>query len=100
MSQIRDLADFSITYSQANTGIISKGTSGATSTPSTSYAPSSAYDVANSAYIALQSVQTANFTAVAGKSYPVNTSNGAITVTLPASPTAGQQVNVFDCCTF
>ena len=62
-----------------------------------------AYDVANSAYaaansasITLQSVQTANFTAVAGRSYPVNTSNGAITVTLPSSPTAGQQINIFD----
>lgn len=91
MSQSRDLAEFSISYSQANVGIISKGTSGATSTPNTVYAPASAYDVANSAYIALQSVQTANFTAVAGRSYPVNTSNGAITVTLPASPTPGQQ---------
>lgn len=44
----------------------------------------------------LQSVQTANFTAAAGNSYPVNTTSGAITVTLPASPTANQQVNVFD----
>lgn len=46
--------------------------------------------------LVLQAVQTASFTAVAGNSYPVNTTSAAITVTLPASPTAGQQVNVFD----
>lgn len=46
--------------------------------------------------LVLQAVQTANFTAIAGNSYPVNTTSGAITLTLPASPTAGQQVNVFD----
>ena len=44
----------------------------------------------------LQTVQNTSFTAAAGYSYPVNTSNGAITVTLPASPTAGQQINIFD----
>ena len=44
----------------------------------------------------LQSVKTSDFTAVAGNSYPVNTTSGAVTMTLPASPTAGQQVNVFD----
>lgn len=46
--------------------------------------------------LVLQAVQTANFTATAGNSYPVNTTSAAVTVTLPASPTAGQQVNVFD----
>jgi mucin-19 len=46
--------------------------------------------------LVLQAVQTTNFTAVAGNSYPVNTTSGAITVALPASPAAGQQVNVFD----
>jgi hypothetical protein len=43
-----------------------------------------------------QSVQTANFTAVAGNGYPVNTTSGAITVTLPASPTAGQIITILD----
>jgi hypothetical protein len=43
-----------------------------------------------------QSVQTGNFTAVAGNAYPVNTTSGAVTVTLPASPTAGQIVQVTD----
>jgi hypothetical protein len=43
-----------------------------------------------------QSVQTANFTAVVGNGYPVNTTSSAITVTLPASPTAGQKVSLLD----
>lgn len=43
-----------------------------------------------------QSVQTGNFTAVSGNAYPVNTTSAAITVTLPASPTAGQIVQFSD----
>lgn len=43
-----------------------------------------------------QSVQTSNFTAVAGNAYPINTTSGAITVTLPASPLAGQIVEFVD----
>jgi hypothetical protein len=46
--------------------------------------------------LAWQSVQTGNFTAVAGNAYPVNTTSGAVTVTLPASPTAGQVVQLTD----
>ena len=43
-----------------------------------------------------QPVQTGNFTAVAGNAYPVNTTSGAITVSLPLSPTIGQEVIVTD----
>ena len=43
-----------------------------------------------------QAVQSANFTAVAGNGYYVNTTSGAITVTLPASPTAGQFIALVD----
>lgn len=43
-----------------------------------------------------QSVQTGNFTAVAGNAYPVNTTSGAVTVTLPASPSAGNIVQLID----
>jgi len=43
-----------------------------------------------------QSVQTSNFTAVAGNGYPVNTTSAAITVTLPASPAAGNYVVITD----
>lgn len=41
-------------------------------------------------------VQTANFTAVAGNSYPINTTSSAITVTLPQSPTSGDTVQFSD----
>lgn len=43
-----------------------------------------------------QAVQTGNFTAVTGNAYPVNTTSGTITVTLPASPTAGQTIILSD----
>lgn len=43
-----------------------------------------------------QSVQTSSFTAVAGNAYAVNTTSGAVTVTLPASPTAGQFIIITD----
>ena len=43
------------------------------------------------------SVQTTNFTAVAGNGYYVNTTSAAVTVTLPAgTPTAGQQIALVD----
>jgi hypothetical protein len=43
-----------------------------------------------------QSVQTTSFTAVAGRAYPINTTSAGITVTLPASPAAGNQVQIVD----
>ena len=46
--------------------------------------------------ITWQTVQTANFTAVSGSGYPVNTTSASITVTLPASPTAGNFVYFLD----
>ena len=46
--------------------------------------------------LAWQTVQTASFTAVAGRAYPVNTTSAAITVTLPASPSAGNIVQLTD----
>jgi hypothetical protein len=42
------------------------------------------------------SVETANFTADAGEGYFCNTTSAGFTVTLPATPTAGQQVAVVD----
>ena len=41
-------------------------------------------------------VKTANFTAVAGNGYLVNTTGGAFTVTLPASPSNGDIVEIKD----
>jgi len=50
-----------------------------------------------SAGISFQSsVKTSGFTAVAGEGYFCNTTSSAFTVTLPATPTAGQQVAVVD----
>ena len=46
--------------------------------------------------IAWQSVQTTGFTAVAGRAYPCNTTSAAFTVTLPASPSAGDQIIIVD----
>jgi len=43
-----------------------------------------------------QSVKTGNFTAVAGEGYFVNTTSGAITVTLPASPKIGDTITIND----
>jgi len=50
----------------------------------------------NGGSVAWQSVQAASFTAVAGRAYPVNTTSAAITVTLPASPAAGNIVQLTD----
>jgi hypothetical protein len=43
-----------------------------------------------------QAVKTAAFNAVAGEGYFVNTTSGAITVTLPASPSAGDTIAIKD----
>jgi len=40
--------------------------------------------------------KTANFTAVVGKGYFVDTTSSAITVTLPSSPTAGDEISLID----
>ena len=42
------------------------------------------------------SVKTADFTAVAGEGYFVNTTSAAITVTLPSSPSTGDEVTIVD----
>src|SRR5210317_405613 len=43
-----------------------------------------------------QTVKTSNFTAVAGEGYFINTTSGVITMTLPASPSIGDEVSVID----
>jgi len=49
-----------------------------------------------SGLISWQSVQTTGFTAVAGRGYPCNTTSAAFTVTLPASPSAGDTIILLD----
>ncbi len=46
--------------------------------------------------VAWQAVQTTGFTAVAGNAYPCNTTSAAFTVTLPASPAAGNVITLTD----
>jgi hypothetical protein len=46
--------------------------------------------------ISWQSVQTTGFTAVKGNAYPCNTTSAGFTVTLPATPSAGDQVQLVD----
>ena len=43
-----------------------------------------------------QSVKTANFTAVAGEGYFINTTSSAITATLPSSASIGNEVSFID----
>jgi len=43
-----------------------------------------------------QAVKTTTFTAVAGEGYFVNTTSGAFTMTLPSSPTIGDEVSFVD----
>ena len=43
-----------------------------------------------------QSLKSASFTASAGEAYPIDTTSGAVTVTLPASPSEGHTVQVLD----
>jgi len=43
-----------------------------------------------------QAIKTTTFTAVAGEGYFVNTNGGAFTMTLPASPTIGDEVSFVD----
>ena len=43
-----------------------------------------------------QPAQAANFNAIAGRAYPVNTTNAAVTVTLPLSPNPGDLITLTD----
>ena len=46
--------------------------------------------------VAIPSIKTGNFTAATFNTYAVNTTAGAITATLPASPTAGDYITFID----
>jgi hypothetical protein len=71
---------------KATSGVVAAATSG------TDYvAPAGAFSG-----LSWQSVQTTGFTAVAFRAYPCNTTSAAFTVTLPASPSAGDQITLTD----
>jgi hypothetical protein len=72
---------------------------GSTVAASSAFTPSSTYDLVTLTYLqtkygALWTTQSASFTA--GGRYWVDTSSTAITMTLPASPTSGDQIQVID----
>jgi hypothetical protein len=46
--------------------------------------------------ITWQPVKTSSFSAIAGEGYFVNTTSGAITATLPASPSQGDEIRFLD----
>ena len=50
----------------------------------------------NSGGTSWQAVKTTGFTAVAGEGYFINTTSAAITMTLPSSPTIGDEVSFID----
>jgi hypothetical protein len=58
--------------------------------------PAGATLTGSGASLAWQSVQTTGFTASAGNAYPCNTTSAGFTVTLPATPSAGDQVQLVD----
>tara|TARA_B100001996_G_scaffold52780_1_gene37602 strand:+ start:241 stop:1443 length:1203 start_codon:yes stop_codon:yes gene_type:complete len=47
-------------------------------------------------YVAWQAVQTSSFTASAGRGYPINTTGGGVTVTLPAAASRGDTIEFSD----
>jgi hypothetical protein len=75
--------------SQTNSTTITIGASGQTITPATGA-------TILGAGLTWQSVQTTDFTAVKGNAYPCNTTSSAFTVTLPASASVGDQIQIVD----
>lgn len=56
----------------------------------------SAFNIAPPPVLQWQPVRIANFIAIAGRAYPVNTTSSAITTTLPLNPNPGDQVTFTD----
>lgn len=82
-------------YVKANNNQWTYGTDGNLTLPSggvINYANGTQYGSATSVAEASFSIQTSNFNATAGSRYGVDTSGGAVTATLPASPTAGEAI--------
>jgi hypothetical protein len=62
----------------------------------TSNGTTASWAAASGGALSWQTVQTANFAASSGSAYPVNTTSGSKTVTLPASPSAGNSIAFVD----
>jgi hypothetical protein len=76
--------------------ILILGSVGNIGTPTSGTVTSASLASGTSGLFAWQSVQTTGFTAVAARAYPCNTTSAAFTVTLPASPNAGDQILLLD----
>ena len=81
---------------QTNSTTITIGTSGQTVALASGATSSGFGATYNGAVNWSSTVQTTGFTAVSGTGYFVNTTSGAVTVTLPASPSYGNIVAVSD----
>jgi hypothetical protein len=94
LNTLDGLSRGSILYGNASaaTTVLTKGTVGQVLT---SDGTDISWDDAFSG-IAWQSVQTTGFTAVKGNAYPCDTTSAGFTVTLPATPSAGDQVQIVD----
>ena len=99
------IADDSINSEHYAAGSIDEEHLNATNSPTDNYVLS--YDSASSGFTWIESsggggiswvstVKTADFTATAGEGYFVNTTSAAITVTLPSSPSAGDELTIVD----
>jgi hypothetical protein len=94
LNTLDGLSRGSILYGNASaaTTVLTKGTVGQVLT---SDGTDISWDDAFSG-IAWQSVQTTGFTASAGNAYPCDTTSAAFTVTLPASASVGDQIQLVD----
>ena len=88
--------DSALTSSDSIDFILVLGDVLAIGTPSDGTVTSAKLASGTDGLFAWQSVQTTGFTAVAARAYPCNTTSAAFTVTLPASPSVGDQVAIVD----
>lgn len=90
-----------VTVSSTLTAQAGVSLTGASIATSASQSVSGTYDVINKNYLEIKygqpwSVEDANFNASAGGRYWVDTNSSPVTMTLPASPTLGDMVQVID----
>ena len=91
----------SLTVSGTLTGQGTVSFTGSSIAASSAFTPSNTYDLVTLTYLQTKygniwSVQNSSFSAVAGGRYFVDTGSTAVTMTLPSSPTLGDQIQVVD----